>query len=319
MNAPDWLSSIELITFDCFGTLVDWRAAFDKVDIRSKEDFEQFEAEASRLQEQDQYLRYVDVLKTAIAKVRPQLRPAIIGLFADDCGRMAPFADTARALQTIKDAVKLGVLANSDAAHQLDVMASLRMAWDVVITSQELRAYKPTDRAWDAILRMGVARAAVTRDAWMHVSASGRTDLVPARARGLKTCLIKRPGADERTTCDLQVGSLDELAALVQAAKQGPLLLEIETPCPDAYQLDSLRQWLLGTRLGEMRAIAGVRSATLVQREDGIFVEQYVFGGQHDVENYNASFAAEHRASFRDQFGYGITRTQRVSRIAGKA
>jgi 2-haloacid dehalogenase len=319
MPAPAWLKDIQLVTFDCFGTLMDWRTAFEKVEIRSREDFDKFETEAAKLGEQDQYLRYTEVLKTAIGRVRPQLRPAIVGLFADDFGRMAPFADAARALHAMRDVVKVGVLANCDASHQLDVIATLRMPWDVCITSQELRAYKPTDRAWDAMLRIGVARSAATRDSWMHVAASPRQDLVPARARGLKTCFLKRPGGDERATADLTVTNLDELATLVQQAKQGPLLVEVESVAQDSAVRDQLRAWLQQFRLGAMREVPGVRAATLFEREDGLLIEQYVFGGRQELDAYTESWAAEHRAAMRDEFGQTVQRTQRVSTIRARS
>lgn len=318
-NPPSWLQDIQLITFDCFGTLLDWRAALEKVEIRSREDFDAFQREAVKLQESEQHARYTDVIKASIAKVKPQIRPAIIGLFADDFGRIAPFPDAARAIATLRDAVKVGVLANCDAGHQLDVISTLRVPWDVCITSQEVRAYKPADRAWDAMLRIGVARSAATRDAWMHCSAYDRMDLVPARARGLRTCFVKRNGGDEKAgTPDLSVGGLDELAALVLAAKKGPLLLEVESVCTDAGVADKLRAWILDQQLPALRTIPGVRAAQLVEREDGVLVEHYVFGGRHEYDNYVASYAAEHRAAVRDAFGRDVERTARVSSIRGR-
>ena len=163
MSTPDWLSQVQFVTFDLFGTLLDWRTAMERVELRTREDFDKLEVETRQLQEQDQYLRYTELLKTAIGRVRPQLRPAVIGLFADDFGRVAPFADTLRALHRVRDVVKVGVVANCDAQHALDASSTLRMAWDVCLTGQELRAYKPTDRAWDAVLRMGVARSEIGR------------------------------------------------------------------------------------------------------------------------------------------------------------
>lgn len=317
-SAPSWLSDIQLITFDCFGTLFDWRSALEKVEIRSREDFELFERESQKLQETDQHIRYVDVLKQAISKTKPQIRPAIVGLFADDFGRMAAFPDSARSLATLRDTVKIGVLSNSDAGHQLDVMSTLRVPWDICITSQEVRAYKPQDRAWDAMLRIGVARAAVPRDAWLHVSAFERYDLLPAQARGLHTAFVKRPGGDEKAKADLTVNNLDELVTLVLTAKQGPLLFEIESKCANAEVAEKLKVWLMQNLLAEIRAVPGVRSATLIEREDGLVVEQYVFGGKHEYDNYQGNFAAEHRASVREAFGRDIERVARVSHIRGK-
>jgi len=148
MTPPDWLSDIALITFDCFGTLLDWRAGLAKVDITGDEDFTIFERECAELAEGGRHVPYHMILKQTIRKMRPDMRPAVIGLFADDFGRLPSFADSASALASLKDMVKVGVLSNCDANHQLDVISTLRVAWDVCVTSQELRAYKPTDRAW---------------------------------------------------------------------------------------------------------------------------------------------------------------------------
>jgi len=318
-HPPSWLQDIQLITFDCFGTLLDWRSALEKVEIRSRADFEAFEKEANKLQEAESWTRYTDVVKTAIGKVKPQIRPAIVGLFADDFGRIAAFPDSARAIATLRDAVKVGVLANCDASHQLDVISTLRVPWDVCITSQEVRAYKPSDRAWDAMLRIGVARSAATRDAWMHVSAAERSDLIPARARGLRTCFVKRAGGDDKAgAVDLTVTGLDELTGLVLAAKRGPLLYEVESASSNDETRAKLRSWLVETQLPAVRAIPGVRSAQLAEREDGLLVEQYVFGGRHEYDNYLASYAAEHRAAARDAFGREVERTARLSSIRGR-
>lgn len=318
MSTPDWLSHVQFVTFDCFGTLLDWRSAMERVELRSREDFDKLEVEVRKLQEQDQYLRYTEVLKTAIGRVRPQLRPAIIGLFADDFGRVAPFADSLRGLQLMRDVVKVGIVANCDAQHALDASATLRMAWDVCLTAQELRAYKPTDRAWDAVLRMGVARSAATRDNWLHVSTSAHADLMPARARGLRTCLLRRPGGDERATVDLTVDGLDELARLLAAAKAGPVVLEFDSATDNGTR-DRLRAWLLAERLPQMRAVPGVRSVTLVERDDGTLVEHYVFGGKPDLDGYLEAFAPEHRAAVRDEFGSAVQRTMRLAQVRGRA
>jgi len=316
---PPWLADIQLITFDCFGTLLNWRGALEQVDIRTREDFEVFEQESLRMQQADGWIRYVDILKAAIAKTRPALRPAIIGLFADDFGRMAAFPDSARALATLRDTVQVGVLSNCDASHQLDVISTLRVPWDVCITSQEIRAYKPSDRAWDAMVRIAIARSAATRDGWLHVSAFGRYDLGPARARGLKTCHVQRPGGDERATADLSVANLDELVEQVLTAKQGPLLYEVESTCADAETAGRLRTWLQTQQLPTLRVIPGVRGAQLIEREDGVLVEQYVFGGRHEYQNYLATYAAEHRSAVREVFERGVERISRVSSVRARA
>lgn len=317
-TAPAWMADIQLVTFDVFGTLLDMQSALDKVEIRAKQEVQEFEESVREQTDRESWVRYTEILKVAIAKLKPTLRPAIVGVFAEDLGRTAPYADSQRALHNLREIVKIGLVGNCDAQHQVDVVTAMRVVPDVSITSQEIRAYKPTERAWDAIVRMGVMRAAVTRDNWLHVSASPRTDLVPARGKGLKTCLVRRPGGDDRANVDLQVGSLDELVALLVQAKQGPLLFEIENRHPDAAERPRLAQWLIEQMLPAVRQVAGVRSAALVEHEDGTLVEQYVFGGKAEHDSYLEAFAAEHRANLRDEFGRGIERTTRLARVRGR-
>ena len=319
MTPPDWLSEIALITFDCFGTLLDWRAGLAKVDIASDEDFAIFEAECASQAEGDRHVPYHMILKQTIRKMRPDMRPAIIGLFADDFGRLPAFPDSAGALASLKHMVKVGVLSNCDANHQLDVISTLHVAWDVCVTSQELRAYKPTDRAWDAILRMGVARTAVPRSNWLHVSAFQRYDLGPARARGLRTCLVRRPGGDDKAPCDLVVSGLDELAALTAEAKQGPVLLEITNVSADAATRDRLRSWLSDSRLAQMREIAGVREARLIEMPEGELVEQYTFGGKIEYDGYVEAFEAEHRSAVKTRFADALQRSVRTATVRARA
>ena len=317
-TAPAWLADIQLITFDVFGTLLDSQAALDKVEIRTRQELADFDAAVREQTDKESWVRYSEILRNAIAKMKPHLRPAIVGVFTEDLGRSQPFPDSMRALHSLREVVKVGLVGNCDAQHQVDVVTAMRVVPDVGITSQEIRAYKPTERAWDAIVRMGVMKAAVTRDHWLHVSAAVRSDLVPARGKGLKTCLVKRPGCEERANVDLQINDLDELVSLVVQAKQGPLLFEIDNHHPDAAERPRLAQWLTSQMLPAVRQVAGVRSAALIEREDGALTEQYVFGGKVEHDSYLEAYAAEHRATLRDEFGRVVERTTHLSRVRSR-
>ncbi len=319
MSVPSWLGDIQLVTFDCFGTLLDWRRGLATVEIEEERDFAEFMDACAVLQSQERHVSYKQVLKDTIRKLRPKLRPAVIGLFADDLGRVPAFFDSRGAVGSLQDMVQVGVLSNCDANHQLDVISTLRVAWDVCITSQEIRAYKPSDRAWDAIVRMGVARTAATRDSWLHVSAFDKKDLIPARGRGLRTCHVRRPGGDAKATADMFIDSLDELVAMMMAAKQGPVLFEVASTTTDDDTRARLRSWLVGERMPSMREVGGMRDARLVELKDGTLVERYTFGGSHDVEAYEETFAAGHRALVRENFGDSVTRTTSEALVRGHA
>ncbi|MCO4761634.1 MAG: hypothetical protein KC502_09035 [Myxococcales bacterium] len=319
MEVPSWLGDIELVTFDCFGTLLDWRRGLASVEIEEDRDFAEFVDACAKIQGQERHVPYTKVLKDTIRALRPKLRPAVIGLFADDLGRVPAFPDSAGAVGSLKDMVQVGVLSNCDANHQLDVISSLRVAWDVCITSQEIRNYKPSDRAWDAIVRMGVARTAATRDSWLHVSAFDKMDLIPARGRGLRTCHLLRQGGDEKATADLVIESLDELVEMMMEAKQGPLLFEVRNEAADEATREELRGWLVGEMMPSMREAGGMRDARLVELDDGALIERYTFGGKSDVATYEETFAAGHRAMVRERFDNRVTRTTAQARVRGHA
>ncbi len=317
-TAPDWLQDVKLVTFDCFGTLIDWRAGMEKVEVTTDQHFGEFEEACLELQQSDRHVAYSRVLKDVLHKMRPNLRRAIIGLFADDFGRMPSFPDAALALSSLKKLVRVGVLSNCDANHQLDVMSTLRVAWDVCITSQDLRAYKPTDRAWDTMVRMGVARTAVAPEQWLHVSAYERYDLLPARSRRLRTCHIRRPGGDTLANADLNITGLDELVTMLATAKEGPLLLEILNTTSGARR-DELRGWLTSERINAIRAVVGVTDAQVIEDDDGTLTERYMFGGRGEYEHYVDAFSAEHKANLREAFGDDVQQTQRICRVRATA
>ena len=319
MDVPSWLGDIQLVTFDCFGTLLDWRRGLATVEIEDDRDFAEFLDACAEMQNRERHVAYKQVLKETIRKLRPKLRPAVIGLFSDDLGRVPAFGDTPGAVGSLKDMVQVGVLSNCDANHQLDVISTLRVAWDVCITSQEIRAYKPSDRAWDAIVRMGVARTAATRDSWLHVSSFEQKDLVPARGRGLRTCHLLRPGGDPRATADMVIDSLDVLVEMMMEAKRGPILYEVSNVAANPDTREKLRDWLVGEMMPSMREVGGMRDARLVETQDGTLIERYTFGGKKNVEDYEETFAAGHRAMVRESFGADVTRTTSEATVRGHA
>ena len=319
MEIPAWLRDIELVTFDCFGTLMDWRRGLQQVEIESDEDFEAFKQATKRRQEQERHQPYSMILKDSIRELKPHLRNAVVGLFADDFGRVPCFQDAPGNLAALKDLVEVGVLSNCDANHQLDVISTLRVAWDVCITSQEIRSYKPSDRAWDAIVRMGVARTAATRDGWLHVSAFDKTDLVPARGRGLKTCFLRRPGGDVKATSDLTIDSLSELVTMLMTAKAGPVVYEVRSKLAEGMNSAEVVGWLTTELMPQMRGVVGMHDTKLVEPEAGLLVERYTFGGQRDVEAYLEAYGAEHRSLVRERFADQLERTTTTYLVRGRA
>ena len=312
-----WLDDIQLVTFDGPGVLFDWRAGLARIGVTEPDDVANVVARLDELVLSEPFRRWSDVVRQALSDARADLRPAAIGMFAADLGRLPTWPCALPALSTLQDVVQLGLVANGDAQHQLDAAQTCKARWDVCVSSEELRTHLLTPRAWDAIVRAGVARAAVTRNAWLHVSTSEPT-LEFAKARGLRTCLVHRPGTVGQVQGDLHVADLQDLARQLLAAKQGPVLVEVLVAADEALR-PALSDWLRDTMLPAMRRVPGVRAARLYLRDDGNLLEQYTFGSRRDATDWQTTFAAEQRAMVRESFGPAVTRQIHISVLRGTA
>jgi hypothetical protein len=87
------------------------------------------------------------------------------------------------------------------------------------------------------------------------------------------------------------------------------VLLTVRTRVADEALRGQVRQWLATAEISAMRAIPGVRGARLIEEPEGALVEEYVFGGEPEYENYLANFSAEHRGALRERFGAPVERS----------
>lgn len=238
MDGPDargpfdaLLGGVDLVTFDCFGTLVDWTAGLADLGLGT-ERWAQFLHESELRQRPHRrdaaFIPYRQLLEQVAAALAPDLSTEAHAAFARRFGELPLFPDVREAMALLSQCVAIGVVSNCDALHQLDVTRQLGVPWDVCVTAEELGAYKPTDPAWDGAVAL-VEAAGFSRDRWLHVSAWDDYDLVPAAMRGVATCWIGREGGVPPAlgACDLLFADLTTLAEAVASAKRGPILHEV--------------------------------------------------------------------------------------------
>ncbi|MFI5301581.1 MAG: HAD family hydrolase, partial [Polyangiales bacterium] len=141
------LESIDLVTFDCFGTLVDWRSALPALgcDMDRLPIFLQESQRRQRPGRRDaKFLAYRSLLEEIGAVLRPDKSIEEIAAWARGFGELPFFDDAIPAVRLLGDTVAIGVVSNCDALHQLDVSRRLGRPWDIVAIADELGAYKPT-------------------------------------------------------------------------------------------------------------------------------------------------------------------------------
>lgn len=225
------MDSVRLITFDCYGTLIDWetgmlnamRPLFGGGD--PARDFELLEmyGEVELELESGPYMPYLRVLSAAVQEMGSRLDRKISredgDRFAESLVTWEPFPDTVAALQRLATRFRLGIISNTDDALFAETKKKLGVPFDPIITAQQVKSYKPAHRNFEEVLR----RAGLPKDEVLHAGQSVLHDVIPATELGLRTVWVNRPsirpgaGATRRAVClpTFEVSSLAGLADLM--------------------------------------------------------------------------------------------------------
>src|SRR4051794_22836553 len=217
-------SAFDALTFDCYGTLIDWEAGILAAlrpliaadDEALLEAFARHEAEL----EAGPYLRYKDVLAGCLGRLGEELGFIPTQAQRDTFGRSVKdwpaFPDSPAALKQLKRRFKLGVITNCDDDLFAASNEKLEVEFDWVITAEQARGYKPRTENFE----FAFERIDVPRERILHVAQSLFHDHVPAKALGMTTVWIDRrqgragtgatPPAD--ATPDLTFGDLRSFA-----------------------------------------------------------------------------------------------------------
>ena len=196
--------SIDALTFDCYGTLIDWyggiRGAVAEMpslaglDQRALErllaDRERSEAEL----EAESYLPYDEVLRQSmLAAAREQRREpsdAELDGFAASIARWPAHPDSPGALARLAGRYRLAILSNILTATLEQSVKLLGVEFEALVTAEELRSYKPATPHFTE----GLRRLDLSSDRVLHVAASLYHDVRPARELGWRVVWVDRLG-----------------------------------------------------------------------------------------------------------------------------
>jgi 2-haloacid dehalogenase len=223
-------SRYEVLTFDCYGTLIDWESGIlsalhrilsahgkvieDATILKLYGDFEQ-------RSEEGEFHPYRSVLESVVRRFGAQLgfnpTDAEARSLPDSLPTWKPWPDTVAALQQLKSRFRLAILSNVDDDLFALTRPQLGVNFDEVITAQQAQAYKPSLK----IFELALSRINSPAHRVLHVGQSVYHDVIPAQALGLATVWVNRPSArpgvgavkSAEAKPDLIVSSLAELAA----------------------------------------------------------------------------------------------------------
>jgi 2-haloacid dehalogenase len=199
------LNEFEAMSFDCYGTLIDWEAGLigvlgpwarsaglDLDDEALLVAYSRHEAEAEASYPGEPYPRILARSMRALGtELGAPVGPDDAERLADSVPDWPAFADSAAALQALARQVKLIILSNVDRASFAASSRRLGVQFSAVITAQDVGSYKPSPRNFDVLL--AEARGLGVGDGkLLHVAQSLFHDHVPARQAGLRTAWINR-------------------------------------------------------------------------------------------------------------------------------
>lgn len=222
-------SKIKLISFDCYGTLIDWRKGVVEilapffgeffVGFSRKELFEAF-LRADRELAGGDYRTYREILAEIVLVIADELRilidPSTKYVLSEKFGDWRPFEDTAESLRKLKKKYRLAVISNVDDDLFSISNKMLGVDFDHIITAQQLGTYKPSENNFIRALEIFNLKP----EEMLHVAQSIHHDIIPANKLGWNTVWVNRYELPERTDQaefpDLEV---PDLASLVRILK----------------------------------------------------------------------------------------------------
>jgi len=204
MTEPD-LTTFTALSFDCYGTLIDWEAGIAAVlrrwvdahgltltDEELLTAYSTHEAQAEQSHPAD---LYPQILVRSMRSLGEELGAPVSDGEAEALAGSVPawpaFPDSAEALERLSRRYKLIILSNVDRASFAGSNARLGVTFTSILTAEDIGSYKPSPRNFAALARE-VDRLGVRRGRLLHVAQSLFHDHVPAKAAGLPTVWINR-------------------------------------------------------------------------------------------------------------------------------
>lgn len=222
----------EVLSFDCYGTLIDWEsgllAAIEpilsdyQIETSDREILEFF-AQQESIYESGDYLNYREVLRQVMQVLGETFdfepTDSELDALANSIQDWQPFPDTVAALQALKKRYKLSIISNIDDDLFAGTAKKLEVEFDWIVTAEQVKSYKPSLQNFAfAIERMGIPPEKL-----LHVAQSVYHDVIPAKSIGLVTVWVNRRKGKEgfgatspaNATPDLEVPDLKSLVTLM--------------------------------------------------------------------------------------------------------
>lgn len=224
------LEDLHALSFDCYGTLIDWQTGIlgvmlpalrrAGIDLTREQIFAEFAA-LERTHESGFYRPYREILTRITLDMLGSWHTPDRDQLWLSIAHWPAFDEVPAALRALKQKYKLAIVSNIDNDLFELTRPKLGVAFDAVVTAEQVRAYKPAPYHFRELL----ARLGLNPSQVLHVAESRFHDIAPATALGMPTVWVDRtrgrpsasgPPSPGEIAPTFTVHSLDEVVALLR-------------------------------------------------------------------------------------------------------
>jgi 2-haloacid dehalogenase len=215
---------IRFVTFDCYGTLIDWESGVHDA-FQKEADRDGFTVDKNALAPQflqtsreiqgGSYELYAEVLRRTAVRVAKELgwdlEPSRSGFLPNSVPSWPPFRETNAQLERFAKKYEMGILSNIDDKLLGSTRRHFRADFDLVVTAQQVRSYKPDPAHFkECQRRIG------GKTGWVHIASGYETDVDPCLKLKIPVIWVNRHGEQLESG---QKKPTEEVKTLRDAAK----------------------------------------------------------------------------------------------------
>ena len=199
------LAEFDALSFDCYGTLIDWEAGIAAVlgpwarehglGLDDEALLTAYANHEARAEAETPAALYPEILAASFHALAAELGAPLSEQEAQRLAVSVPswpaFPDSHRALVSLAERYRLIILSNVDRASFAASNARLGVNFDAIVTAEDVGSYKPSPRNFEALMQRAAALG-IGSGRLLHVAQSLFHDHVPAKRAGLRTVWINR-------------------------------------------------------------------------------------------------------------------------------
>lgn len=225
-------SKYKFLSFDCYGTLIDWENGIlsavkpvlsnHNIKLQDKQILESYAKIESKL-EKGKFVNYKEILRKAMQEFGIEYlfipSPLEVNCTVDSLKDWKSFPDTVEALNALKRNYKLVVISNVDDDLFALTAKHLKVKFDLIITAEQVKSYKPSLNNF----KIAIKRMNVSPNEILHIAQSIYHDIIPAKKLGLSTVWVNRRKGKQgfgatlpaKAKPDIEVGDLKTLVSII--------------------------------------------------------------------------------------------------------